>query len=137
MPSAPSYYITLTDAAGFDWSILSADSFITYYASAPTTSPETIAINIVPAILHVDTAANVILNGSFDNQFTDWQNVNNAWGVVDGSARSNPQGDINTGVLRSSAFTVAGNPYLRLDWAGGLQMGQTDFYLDQRSRHEH
>jgi hypothetical protein len=122
-----SYYITLTDAAGFDWSILSADSFATYYASVPTTTSDTVAMNIVPAILHVDTAANVILNGSFDNQFTDWQNVNNAWGVVDGSARSNPQGDINTGLLRSSAFTVAGNPYLRLDWAGGLKWDKQIF----------
>ncbi len=117
-----SLYITLTDAASFDWSILSADSFFTYHAIAPTTNANTLAVNIVPSILNTATATNAIKNGSFENNLDDWQNVNDAWSRDSGGyVRSNPSGDGNTGVLRSSAFTTLGNPYLRLDWAGGLK----------------
>jgi hypothetical protein len=117
-----SLYITITEAVSFDWSILSVDSFLTYYSEAPSNNSDTLADNILPTILNIETASNTIVNGSFDTDLSGWSFDGVNWyRNDDGTLRSNPTGDGNTGVIRSSAFTIASNPYLRLDWAGGLR----------------
>jgi len=116
-----SLYITLCDTSSYNWSILSADSFVTYYASAPTPDADSTAVNIVPSILGISTAANSIVDGYFDSGFTYWQNVDSTWKISSGQARSNNTGDSDIGVIRSSAFTVSTNKYIRFSWAGGLK----------------
>ncbi len=116
------YYIVLTESAAYDWCIMSADSFITYYKEDQSPIADQTATNIVPSILGVDTATNSIVNGYFDDGLNNWQNVNSSFYINSGQARSNPAGDSNLGVLRSSAFTINGTgQYLRFDWAGGLK----------------
>ena len=101
---------------------MSADSFITYYKEDQSPIADQTATNIVPSILGVDTATNSIVNGYFDDGLNNWQNVNSSFYINSGQARSNPAGDSNLGVLRSSAFTINGTgQYLRFDWAGGLK----------------
>lgn len=120
-----SLYIVLNDTAAWDWSILSADSFVTYYASAPTPGANQTATNIVPAVLGIDTADNTIKNGDFASNLDNWTVVNNTtngwYRNSDGRARSNQSGDGDMGVIRSSAFTVTTNKYIKFDWAGGLK----------------
>jgi hypothetical protein len=117
-----SYYFTITEEASFDWAILSADSFISFYKEAPTTTADTLAVNILPSISGTGSAANSIPNGYFDSDLTNWTNVDSSWYIDSGQARSNPSGDGNLGVLRSSAFNINGTgQYLRFDWAGGLK----------------
>jgi len=115
------YYIVLTESASYDWCIMSADSFITYYKEDLSPIADQTATNIVPSILGVDTASNTIVNGYFDDGLNNWQNVNSSFYLNSGQARSNPTGDGDLGVLRSSAFTVTTNQYIRFDWAGGLK----------------
>ncbi len=116
------FYVILTDAAGFDWSILSADTFETYYAIAPSIDPDMVAINIAPAIQGIQTATNQLIGGHpFDAGLSGWTNVNDAFRFDGDGARSDVDGNTSTGVLRSSAFHVNGDlQYLRFDWAGGL-----------------
>ena len=116
-----SLYFVITDASSSDWCVMSADSFVTYYAQAPATTEDTLAVNILPAILGVDTADNSIKNGGLTENLGQWQDVNNVF-KIDKCARSdNNGGDASTGVLRSSAFSVNGdNKYVRFGWAGGL-----------------
>jgi hypothetical protein len=125
-----SYYITLNEMSSYAWCILSADSIITYYPTAPTPGANMTATNIVPSILLAGSATASIPNGTFDTgDFTGWQNVNSSWYVVDGGtsnghdgyeARSNPNGNQDLGVLRSSAFTIDSTyQYLRWQWGGG------------------
>ena len=123
-----SYYFTLTDASSWDWNILSADSFVTYYKTAPTPGTNETATNIVPSILGAGSATNAIVNGYFDSGLTGWQNPDNSWYINSGQARSNEHGDSDMGVLRSSAFTVNGTgQYLRFDWAGGQKYDKQIF----------
>lgn len=116
-----SLYFVITDASSSDWCVMSADSFVTYYAQAPATTEDTLAVNILPAILGVDTVDNSIKNGGLTENLEQWQDVNNVF-KIDKCARSdNNGGDASTGVLRSSAFSVNGdNKYVRFGWAGGL-----------------
>jgi hypothetical protein len=125
-----SLYFVITDSAAFDWCILSADSFYTYYESAPSPIADELASNIVPTINLAGSATNAILNGNpFVSGLTDWTNVNGAF-IYSGSttaARSNINNDGDLGVLRSSAFNINGNQYLRFDWAGGLKYDKQIF----------
>ena len=117
-----SLYITISDTASSEWCVLAADSFYTYYEDAPVYNPEELAVNIVPSILNIDTADNTIKNGYFDNNLNDWSNVTDQYRIENGYVMSNNHnGDAGTGVLRSSAFNVIGNKYLRLDWAGAIR----------------
>ncbi|HOJ44790.1 MAG TPA: hypothetical protein PK340_01960 [Bacilli bacterium] len=130
-------YITISDTASYDWCILSADSFVTYYETTPsiptlpdpnTESGTYMAANIVPAILGIDTASKTIPNGNFSSGFDNWQNVDSAWRIDSGVARSNAGGDGSLGVLRSSAFTVGtSDKYLGFSWAGGLKYDKRIF----------
>lgn len=122
-------YFVISDTASFDWCILSADSFITYYEIAPTTSEDTLATNIVPSILGIETATNQIVNGyPFITDLADWTNVDGKFRLDNSGARSDIGGDSAIGVLRSSAFHINGDyKYLRFDWAGGLKYDKQIF----------
>jgi hypothetical protein len=124
-----SLYILLCDTSAYDWSILSADSFITYYASAPSPSADELAENILPAVLGVGLAVNSIPNGNFDTNYDGWQLSRAGWGYYgDHHMRSNiTGGDGAMGILRSSAFTTNGNKYVRFDWAGGMKYDKQIF----------
>ncbi|MDZ4197607.1 MAG: hypothetical protein U1C51_10230, partial [Candidatus Izemoplasmatales bacterium] len=122
-----SLYLTITESSSFDFAILSVDSLFTYYEQAPSTLHGTIATNIQPTILHIESASNEIKNGYFDHGLTDWSQQGNAWFVQDGIAKSNAFGDSSMGVLRSSAFVVTDMKYIRLDWAGGLAFDKQIF----------
>ncbi|NCA97551.1 MAG: hypothetical protein EOM77_05230 [Bacteroidia bacterium] len=119
-----SLYIKLNDTSAYDWSIMSADSFVTYYAveSEPTPGADDLATNILPSIQGIDTASNAIVNGYFDSNSDGWSISGTGWGRTSNSMRSNVNnGDAGMGVLRSSAFNVSTNKYVRFDWAGGLK----------------
>jgi hypothetical protein len=128
-------YITISETAGYEWAMLSADSFITHYADIPVIPeiPNTqeaidgnwtfMATNIVPEILGVSTASRSIPNGNFVSGLDNWQNVDGAWKIQESPlrARSDFAGDGSIGVLRSSAFIVGtSDKYLGFRWSGGL-----------------
>lgn len=119
-----SLYIKLCDTSAYDWSILSADSFVTYYAveNEPTPGEDDLAVNILPTIQGIDTASNAIVNGYFTDNADGWTISGAGWGRADSAMKSNVVGgDGGTGILRSSAFTVSTDKYVRFDWAGGLK----------------
>lgn len=120
-------YLSITEAAAYDFAILSVDSLYTYHANTPDVSQGSLAISILPTILNIDSATNTIKNGSFDQGLTDWTQDQNAWFVEGGVAKSNALGDASMGVLRSSAFVIMDKPYLRFDWAGGLRYDKQIF----------
>jgi len=127
-------YILLCDTSAWDWSILSADSFVTYIAEEPSPSVNQTATNILPSILGIDTADNTIKNGNFDTDLSNWSlssdNTTNGWGRSSSNAdiRSNRiTGDADVGIIRSSAFTVTTNKYLKFNWAGGLRYDKQIF----------
>lgn len=125
-----SLYIRLCDTSAYDWSILSADSFVTYYAveSEPTPGADDLATNILPSIQGIDTASNAIVNGYFGSNADGWSISGTGWGRTSESMRSNVNnGDSGRGVLRSSAFDVSTNKYVRFDWAGGLEYDKRIF----------
>mgnify|MGYP006945564602 CR=1 FL=1 len=123
-----SLYFVLTEAAAYDWAILSADAFVTYYKTAPSTTTDTLAENIVPSINGAGSATNSIPNGDFSSGLTSWDDVQGGWYDNSGIAQSNESGDGDLGVLRSSAFTINGsNIYLEFDWGGGLKWDKQIF----------
>ena len=86
------------------------------------------AVIIVPEIPNIDTAER-IKNGYFNDGLNHWSDANSTF-AIDGSgyARSNGKiGDGDTGVLRSSAFAITANKYLRFEWAGGLKYDKQIF----------
>lgn len=131
-------YILLCDTSSWEWSVLSADSFVTYYKTAPATpSEDQTATNILPEVLNIDTADNSIKNGGFNPDLTAWNDSavqgdkDMGWNRDggDSSARSdkNGKGDGGIGILRSSAFTLGDNNYVKFDWAGGLKYDKQIF----------
>lgn len=79
------------------------------------------AVNILPSIQGIDTASNAIVNGYFGSNADGWSISGSGWGRVDNAMKSNAvNGDGGMGVLRSSAFNVSTDKYVRFDWAGGL-----------------
>jgi len=115
-----SLYFLLCDTAGYNWSVLSADSFITYYPTAPSPDADSTAINILPTIQHTGetTQANLTtLSGSL----TGWTNVDNIWKTDSGFCRSDNGGNGALGVLRSSAFIVTPTyDHIRMGWASNF-----------------
>ncbi|MCK9537343.1 MAG: hypothetical protein M0R05_07190, partial [Bacilli bacterium] len=122
-----SLYMTISDTSSYEWCVLSADSIFTYYEETPIPGDKELAVNIVPEILNIESADNSIKNGYFDEGLDYWSNVNNQFRIENGFAISNVDGDGATGVLRSSAFTVIGNKYIRFDWAGRLRADKQIF----------
>ncbi|HAQ56338.1 MAG TPA: hypothetical protein DCR44_02885 [Acholeplasmatales bacterium] len=125
-----SYYIVISDTTSYDWCVLSADSFITYYASDPTPGENQTATNIIPSILGIDTATNAIVNGYFATNFDGWENVNSTWrrssdGTAYSSTNSTDSGYL--GLVRSSAFSIVGNPYIRFGWGGSIRYDKQMF----------
>ncbi|MBO4573011.1 MAG: cadherin-like domain-containing protein [Clostridia bacterium] len=124
-------YFVISDNSSDNWCVLSADSFFTYYATAPETTEDTLATNILPTIANVDTASAEIKCGSFgDDWSTYWTDVSGNYGWSDNKMRSNRNGtgDGGVGVLRSSAFTVSSdNPYLFFKWSGGMSHDKKEF----------
>ncbi|OQA78468.1 MAG: hypothetical protein BWY30_00663 [Tenericutes bacterium ADurb.Bin239] len=127
-------YFLLCETASYEWSVLSADSFVTYIESAPLPSADQTAINILPTVLNIGTADNSIKNGYFaTGDLTHWNtSATQGWGYVYDGGASHPDdkhlaysdqtgGDSAIGILRSSAFIVTDNKYVRYDWAGGMK----------------
>lgn len=114
-------YFVLTDASSNEWCVLSADSFFTYYETAPDTSNGFLADNILPSIFNVDTADNSIKNGELSSNLDNWDNVNGIFRIDGDFTISDVGGDGATGVLRSGAFTLTDKKYVRFDWAGALK----------------
>lgn len=125
-------YIMLSETSSYEWSILSADSFETYYPgdledveAGFVTAKMIPAVNILPEVLGIDTADNSIKNGEFDTNYDHWiiSTEGKGWGWHDSkSMRSNVNGgDGGIGILRSSAFTITPNKYFKFDWGGGLK----------------
>jgi len=127
-------YIVISDTASNEWCVLSADSFITYYADSLTPTTDQLATNIVPVIEHVSDATNAIVNGNFpDGTLAGWTDVDgrpdvnstfkieNSGGDNPNRARSDFHNNGDTGVLRSSAFTITdAYDHIRQAWNGGL-----------------
>ena len=125
-------YIVLSDTSAKEWSILSADSFVTYYPTAPTLpavdTAKYLADNILPSVTGIDTASNSIPNGNPISSDSGWTFVGTGWGRDGDSMKSNRlNGDSDVGILRSSAFDVSTNKYARFDWAGGLAFDKRIF----------
>ncbi|MDZ4196087.1 MAG: hypothetical protein U1C51_02430, partial [Candidatus Izemoplasmatales bacterium] len=116
-----SLYFVITEEASFDWAILSADSFTSYLPLSPTTNVDTLATNIKPVIQGLDTVDNTIKNGYFDTNTDGWS-LTGGWARHDHHLRSNKiGGDGALGSVRSSAFILSTNQYIRFDWGGGLR----------------
>ncbi|MGI6714149.1 MAG: hypothetical protein ACOX3K_03810 [Bacilli bacterium] len=128
-------YFLLCDTSSWEWSVLSADSFVTYYADAPTPSADQTAVNILPEVKNIATADNSIKNGFFAYGLDDWStsatqgDKDMGWNIDGDSARSNKngKGDGGVGILRSSAFILTDNKYVKFDWAGGLKYDKQIF----------
>jgi hypothetical protein len=134
--SGTKLYITLAmtsgDSTGNSWSILSADSFVTYYQNDPgITDPNYLATNIVPSIINASTpSVGSIPGGNLDNStdFANWSNVNGTWKIDSSRARSDVNGNGDLNVLRSTAFqTTNTNNCLQFDWNGGLKYDKQIF----------
>ncbi len=123
---ADEMYITLTEAASHEWCVLSADSIITYYSTAPTIgenppSGDLLAVDIKPSINGVSSSTNAISNELTSN-ITNWENPNNVF-RWDSAARTNAiLGNSDLGAARSPAFNINGtNTHLLWDWEGNIQ----------------
>ncbi|MBQ9118041.1 MAG: hypothetical protein IJY11_02445 [Clostridia bacterium] len=130
--------LQLVDNATSAWGLMTADSFITYYASetgVPADAME--ALNILPkATLGADNEYQV-LNGDFETgDFTGWTASETAilgisqeevwWNEMfsydkDGRFFANGwnAGEVNKGTLTSSAFTVGGSGWMTFKLGGG------------------
>jgi hypothetical protein len=116
-----SLYFVLSDTSAYNWSILSADSFITYYEDEPTYHANELAVNILPTILLAGEATASIPNGNFDTDLSSWSNVDGIFRLDANTAISNQGGDSMLGVLRSSAFKVTSDlDHISFKWAGRL-----------------
>lgn len=124
-----SYYITLNDTASNMWCVLSADSFFTYYETAPNTDGGYLAQNILPEIQGVGAGSDTIVNGNFDAELTGWSDPSGIYKTESGYVISNNiGGDGATGVLRSSAFRITSEKmYIRFEWAGALKYDKQMF----------
>jgi len=120
-------YILLCDTAGYNWSILSADAFVTYYATAPSPGTDDLATNIVPSILHVGNGGQTYLT-QLNGSLSEWTNVDNIWKTDSGYCRSDNGGDAALGSLRSSAFTITPTyDHIRMGWGGRLMADKQIF----------
>ncbi len=123
-------YILIVDAASHEWSVLAFDSFITYYAVAPSFNADQTAHNIVPVIYSAGSATNAIINGALTSNLNNWENPQGVFQIANGGAISSVGGDPALGVLRSPAFTINGaNVYLTFDFAGAIQRDKQVFVL--------
>lgn len=122
-------YIMLCDTSALSWSVISADNFVTYYATAPSHEDDDMAYNIIPSISGAGSGTNTIPNGGFDSNLNNWSIGLKADGTSEGNwvqdsghalSNGNGTGDGGIGCLRSSAFILTDNKYVKVDWAGGI-----------------
>ncbi len=123
-----SYYFTITEASSYEWTIISADSFVTYYKTAPTPTADETATNILPTINGAGSATNSIPNGNpYVSGLTSWDNSDGLFREDSAVAKSDQSGISGTGVLRSSAFNLDGNVHMQIEWAGALYLDKQIF----------
>jgi len=123
-----SLYIMLVDAASHEWNVLSADSFVTYHAVAPTPTADQVAIDIKPVISGVGTATNAITS-NFATDLGAWEDPQGILQWQDARARTNKTtGDAAYGAIRSPAFNINGpNTYFSWEWEGNIQLDKQLF----------
>lgn len=118
-----SYYFLFCDMNAKYWSVISVDSVVSYLPTAPSTTSDNLATNIVPSI-STSGADNTIKNGYFATNMDNWTSIDittSGWYWDSGQyMKSNSNGDFGQGILRSSPFSITPNAYIRFDWAGGL-----------------
>ena len=128
-------YFVISDTSSNNWCVLSADSFYTYYANAPVTSEDTLATNILPTLKNSNNEpTNEILGShqfSSDGVSNYWTIDGSGWGYVseknNGMRSDAVGGDPAVGILRSAAFTLNGNKYVKFGWGGGLKYDKVIF----------
>lgn len=129
--------LQLVDKATANWGLLTADSFITYYATAeavPSSAYE--ALNILPGKVLGSDDERQVLNGDFETgDLTGWTKNGNILGVAHNDLWWNEWFDFNkdggyfvsgwageevaVGTLTSSAFTVGGCGTVTFKLGGG------------------
>jgi hypothetical protein len=116
------YYFLFCDTAGFNWSILSVDSLVTYYPLAPTPGSNQSATNILPNIPAQGGTAYTVSNNLTEN-ISNWEDPNNIFQWNNAEGRTNKTcGDGCLGVVRSSRFTFDSTyKYFKWEWAGRLR----------------
>jgi hypothetical protein len=122
-----SLYFTLTDSSSYNWTILSADAFNTYYPTALTPSADQTAVDIIPVIYGAGSATSTFQ--TFYTGIDNWQDPQGIlqWDGIRG--RTNKScGDGCLGVVRSPAFkTSETNKYLKWDWQGDIRKDKQIF----------
>jgi fructan beta-fructosidase len=105
---AEELYIEIMDLGGRDWDLLTFDSFITYHSSVPTQESLVPALDIKPTIEYTLNPINTLRNGDFSSGLTNWTVIgeNLTFRVDNGILKSNLNGDISKGLIRSSAFIL-------------------------------
>lgn len=125
-----SVYILIVDAASHEWSVLSFDSFVTYYASTPAYTADELAEDIVPVISDRGLGLTYIDNGDLTANLDKWENPNGVFTIANGGAISSVGGNSAVGVLRSPAFKISGTEcYLDFQFAGAIQYDKQVFIL--------
>lgn len=116
------YYFLFCDTAGYNWSILSVDSLVTYYPVAPTPGSNQTATNIIPNIPAQGGTAYTVSNNITAN-VSNWEDPNNIFHYDNSEGRTNKTcGDGCLGVVRSSRFTFDSTyKYFKWEWAGRLR----------------
>ena len=122
-----SYYFLFCDTAGYNWSILSVDSLVTYYASAPSPGSNQTASNILPSIPAVGGSTYTVSNNLTAN-ITNWADP---YGIFQWSTRAKTNlscGNACLGVVRSSRFIYDSTyKYLKWDWEGNISQDKQLF----------
>ena len=130
--------LQLVDNATSNWGLLTADSFITYYATAgavPTEAKE--ALNVLPKEALGTGSQYQVLNGDFETgDLTGWtvdgeailglddaEGWWNEWFAFNKDGRYFASGwatgEANKGTLTSSAFTIGGSGWMSFKLGGG------------------
>jgi len=126
-----SLYLSLVDAASHEWNVLAADSFITYYPSAPSTTSDTLAQDIKPHVAIPETLPNGIAN-DLTTGIAGWEDPQGILQWSDSRARTNKTtGDAALGVIRSPAFRIdpLANHLITWEWEGSLASDKQLFML--------
>ncbi len=121
------YYFLFCDTAGYNWSILSVDSLVTYYPSAPTPGSNQTATNILPSIPDLGASTYTVSNDLTAN-VTNWADP---YGIFQWSTRARTNlscGNACLGVVRSSKIIYDDTyDYLKWNWEGNIQQDKQLF----------
>ncbi|OQC10417.1 MAG: hypothetical protein BWX74_00628 [Tenericutes bacterium ADurb.Bin087] len=131
-------YVVVHDCGGHSDECITFDALNTYYETEPPLETSE-AINEIP-IFPLNYAPNQLPNGDFTQGLDMWQVSPNlgwqdtsAFHVEDGILKSNVNGDVGRGLIRSSLFTIDGSGYasLKLGAAKGARFDK-DTYVSVR-----